>query len=304
MKKIAFVGVVAAWAAFADNGVTNTFTMTTANTPLTAHDYTESANWSDQALGAPTGGESYPTFTASTTPYFVKLPDDFKTTLITLNKGVFLLGDYLKINSVQSKTVAASGNGDYPFGGIIFGNMKLTKRYSTGSSTYLGALQVAGHFRPGAWDGGADGNQIYAHTGRFILRHDLFADNANPMREGAYHYSQGFIENGGFTIYGPKGAPANDSSWNLTADEVYAECPVRLSRDEVDRPVGAGHGHGKRRVASLHRNHAVRHRVLADVLVPKRQPHMVARQVPRRGWTDDGGQSGPQYGHRIRGQLL
>ena len=223
MKKIAFVGVVAAWAAFADNGVTNTFTMTTANTPLTAHDYTEPANWSDQALGAPMGGESYPTFTASTTPYFVKLPDDYKTTLITLNKGVFLLGDYLKINSVQSKTVAASGNGDYPFGGIIFGNMKLTKRYSTGSSTYLGALQVAGHFRPGAWDGGADGNQIYAHTGRFILRHDLFADNANPMREGAYHYSQGFIENGGFTIYGPKGAPENDSSWNLTTGEVYAE---------------------------------------------------------------------------------
>ena len=58
MKKIVFVGVVAAWAAFADNGVTNTFTMTTANTPLTAHDYTEPANWSDQALGAPMGGES------------------------------------------------------------------------------------------------------------------------------------------------------------------------------------------------------------------------------------------------------
>ena len=35
--KIAFMGVVAAWVAFADNGVTNTFTMTTANTTYPGH---------------------------------------------------------------------------------------------------------------------------------------------------------------------------------------------------------------------------------------------------------------------------
>ena len=58
MKKIAFVGVVAAWAAFADNGVTNTFTMTTANTPLTAYDYETLAYWSDKSLGVPTGKEA------------------------------------------------------------------------------------------------------------------------------------------------------------------------------------------------------------------------------------------------------
>ena len=224
--KIAFMGVVAAWAAFADNGVTNTFTMTTANTPLTAYDYETLAYWSDQSLGVPTGKEAHAKFSAvanAGSPYFVKVPANFKTTLLTINKGAFLLGDYLKANSAENKTTSITGNTDYPYGGIVFGDLKITKLYSTGSSSYIGNLEVAGHIRPGAWDGGADGNQIYAHTGPVVLRHDLFADSADAVRPRAYEYSKSFIENGGFTIYGPKGAPANDSSWNLTSGEVYAE---------------------------------------------------------------------------------
>ena len=57
--KIAFMGVVAAWAAFADNGVTNTFTMTTANTPLTAYDYETLAGAGDIAV-TPFPGDARP----------------------------------------------------------------------------------------------------------------------------------------------------------------------------------------------------------------------------------------------------
>ena len=218
--------VAASCAALADNGVTNTFTMTTANTPLTAYDYETLAYWSDQSLGVPAGKEAHAKFTAvanAGSPYFVKVPANFKTTLLTINKGAFLLGDYLKANSAENKTTSITGNTDYPYGGIVFGDLKITKLYPTGSSSYIGNIEVAGHIRPGAWEGGADVGQMYAHTGNVTLRHDLFADSADPVRPRAYEYTVSFIENGGFTIYGPKGAPANDSSWNLTADEVYLE---------------------------------------------------------------------------------
>ena len=241
-KVVTMISVVVTYVAFADNGVTNTFNMTTANTPFTAYDYTEPTHWSNAALGAPVGSEAYPTFKVSTTPYFVKLPDGFKTTLITLNKGAFLLGDYLKINSAENKATATGGNADYPYGGLIFGDLKITKLYSAGKSSYMGGLSVAGHIRPGAWDGGVDGDQIYAHTGRVTLRHDLFADSANPVREGAYHYTMPFIESGGFTVYGPKGALANDSSWNLTAGEVYAEYAGAGDHAVVPGQVVAGTG--------------------------------------------------------------
>lgn len=217
---------VAACAAFADNVVTNTFTMTAANTPITAYDYRTPGNWQYQDRGAPMGALAQVTFNASadaSAPYFVKLPDDFKISALYMNKGAFLLGSCLKFSRPGSPASFVEGDVDYPYGGIIFGDLKVTKRLSSDSLNAMRAFELAGHFRPGAYEGGTDGTQQYAHTGLVTLRHDLFADSANPVREGAYHYSMSFLENGGFVIYGPKGAPANDSSWNLTANEVYAE---------------------------------------------------------------------------------
>ena len=217
-------GLAATCVAAADTGVTNTFKVTTANTPIAAYDYELSANWNDAALGAPVGEEAKATFNSNNekTPYFVKLPENFKTTMLTFNKGAFLLGDYLKINSAQNKSTSVGGDLNYPYGGIIFGDFKITKLHSSGGGNHIFG-QIAGHIRPGAWDGGTDVDGMYAYISSVVLRHDLFADDANPMRGNAYHYSKTFTENGGFTVYGPKGASANDSSWNLTSDKVYLE---------------------------------------------------------------------------------
>ena len=200
--------------------------MTAANTPITAYDYEMSGNWYYPDRGAPMGAQGNVTFNASadaSAPYFVKLPDDFEISALYMNKGAFLLGNCLKFNVPGSKAGGVEGNVEYPYGGILFGDLKVTKLYSSGSVNAMRALELAGHFRPGAYEDGTDTSQQYAHTGLVTLRHDLFADSANPVREGAYHCTSTFIENGGFMVYGPKGAPANDSSWNLTANEVYAE---------------------------------------------------------------------------------
>lgn len=210
------IGMAAACVALADNVVTNTWNAMTANTPLTAYDYSTAANWSNVTLGAPNGWDAKATFNNVTTPIFVRLPDDLRLSAYSFNNKTYFLGD-MTVSGYSAGTGSGSFASDLSNGSILFGDLRNTKIKNT---IYMGG-HIAGHFRPGKWYEGTGPG--YAHTSRFVMRCDLFADDTNPVREGPYHYNGSAIENGGFWLVGPRGAEAQDCAWTLTNESPYLQ---------------------------------------------------------------------------------
>ena len=218
MKTLVFAACSAAGLAAGAAVCTNTWNVLTANTPLTAYDWSEASNWKNAALGAPNGWNAKATLGSASAPVFVRTPDDLKLSAYSVNNYIYLLGNM----TVSGYPGIGTGNGsfttDLGYGGIIFGDLRNTKVQD--KTIYMGG-QIAGHFRPGKWyDGTAAG---YAHTSRFVMRCDLFADDTNPVREGPYHWSGTPIENGGFWLVGPRGADAQDCVWTLTDQSPYLQ---------------------------------------------------------------------------------
>ena len=237
MKTLVFAACSAACLAVGATVCTNTWNVLTANTPIAAYDWSEASNWKTPALGAPDGWNAKATLGSATAPVFIRTPDDLKLSAFSVNNYIYLLGNMTVSGYPGIGTGSGSFTTDLGYGGIIFGDIRNTKVQD--KTIYMGG-QIAGHFRPGKWyDGTAAG---YAHTSRFVMRCDLFADDTNPVREGPYHWSGNPIENGGFWLVGPRGADAQDCAWTLTDQSPYLQYAGEGTHGVVPGTVVTGDG--------------------------------------------------------------
>lgn len=207
----------------------NTFKFTAANTPRSAYDWNTAANWTDGTLGVPDGWDAKAVFpVADTAPYFVTADTTPKVSDFKFNQRVYYIGDLdtgthkTKSGSALFEGHASLVNGHLDDGSYIFGDLTSTKRAGSAKQCYYGPFQLAGHFRPGAFVDGTS-SAAYAQVDMIVMRMDLFADDTNPVRTEPYHYNIRFIENGGFTLVGPRGADAHVSAWNLEAGSPYLQ---------------------------------------------------------------------------------
>ena len=216
--------IVAARAFAVDNVVTNTFKATLAsNTPLTPYEWESSSIWQDEALGAPFGWGAKADM-AKELPlecFYVFPEGGLRLSGLRLKRG-FYLGDVS--TGEYSDTARGSLTIDtyFPAGAYLYGNYHPISR-TTSLREWVSSVQIAGRVIPG-FEAPASVPK-FDLTGTLIVRHDLFAESADPVRQGVisdftqYSHTMG----GSLIIAGPKGAAAKTSNWSQTAGSVFVK---------------------------------------------------------------------------------
>lgn len=221
---VAALSAVAAVTGFAaDNVVENKFKTTlSSNTPLTAYDWSSPALWQDEAKGAPFGWGAKATMpTELPLECFYTFPEGgLKLSYLQIKRGHYL-GDVYTSEFPDGTRDTFQMDSYLPAGADLYGNYHPTFRGTNPS--YLSGVQVAGRIIPGFE---APATKVsFALTGLVQIRHDLFAESSDPVREGVVY---GFAQyqhtmNGSLAIVGPKGAAALNQNWKQTAGSAFIQ---------------------------------------------------------------------------------
>lgn len=209
---VSILGVYALGLAQAEN-ITNTWNNVAANTPQTAHAWTEIGNWSYSERGVPNGANAGASFNvAHTDDVFIRLPDDLALGWYVVHAGgnnLYLLGDTLSVESSARALLSGSTS-------VIYADMDVKaadNRLGNGSNLHLaGDLSFSG----------ASG-RLYFN----LLRHrfDLFAKQAGELRSSSVTTTSAAPQSlgGGYFVYAPRGAAKQTGSWNQTEGSPYLQ---------------------------------------------------------------------------------
>ena len=208
---VALLGVLASGIAHAGN-MTNTWNNLTANTPRTAHDWTEPDNWYNREIGIPNGVNAGVQFNvAHTDDVFIRLPNDLTLGYYVVYAGgnnLYLLGDTLSVESSARAVLSGAKS-------VIYADMDVkTSDNRLGNS---GNLHVAG-------DLSFSGTSPRPYFNSVRHRFDLFAKQAGAQRSS--HFTTTAPPQslgGGYFVYAPRGAAEQTGSWNQTEGSPYLQ---------------------------------------------------------------------------------
>lgn len=201
----ALLGVVGVGQAWGADGV---WTRNVANTPATAYDWTDSANWRD---GEIPGANEKATVTSLGSPAtYIRLPDSgISLTNLQAGANAIFLGGPVTMNWLaESGHSALNGAGTARlYGGLVAGQ----------NVCYASNVQIAGKARCEAY------NLIFS-SGTICFRHDLFAESAGEVRDGDYELGSYQLNPGSASckFYTPVGADACTGTWKLTEGSPFA----------------------------------------------------------------------------------
>ena len=193
--------------------ITNTWKNVAANTPQTAHEWTEIGNWNYNDRGIPNGAGAGVQFTvAHTTDVFVQLPENLALGHLRTYAGgnnLYLLGDTM---SVETSARAELNGG----AAVIYADMDIKatdNRLGNG-----GNLHVAGDLS----FSGASGRPYF---NSFSHRFDLFAKQVGELRSSHVTTTAAAPQSyaGGYFVYAPRGAAQQTGSWNQTEGSPYLQ---------------------------------------------------------------------------------
>lgn len=186
---------------------TDTWQTTTANnTPATALDWTDGANWS---LGyAPADGDAVK-WTARAGAQYVRLPDDLTLGGLDLVNDTYLIGERLVFSS--------AGPGTWPraYNGWIFADVT-TAKASGEKSAWMGNNYFCGRLL-------ATYERIIPASGTMFHRVDRYATSSNPLRTDDLQVASNLSihpGNASYAVY-VEGAAASSSAWSQTAGSPY-----------------------------------------------------------------------------------
>lgn len=227
---------------FAAERVTNTWDKAMApggNAPGTAYEWTNTANWqikSDAAI--PDGVAAGASIQYDSKIRFIAFPMTANgTRKVTLSKfdascvNDRFLGDidFVRSNGDRNRCTCGHANP------IVYGNVTyLGPNSSAENYEYLGG-NIAGRIIIGPLANAAMSTCVK-------LRTDLFAEDANPVRQPVFPTDFSFdIDNGGIWLYGPRGSEAKSVAYDVTSDSPFAKA---AGADEAVAPgatvTGAG----------------------------------------------------------------
>ena len=182
-----------------------TWINSTANTPDTAYNWDDAANWQN---GLVASNDYDVTMNPSAGPVFIRVPAGRRIRKFTANNKVYLLDGPLEIASTGSNDANRGSLNVYnPYCDIAVPSDEKTMPYCS-SVFYCGRL-----FNDSAV-------RMTLSSGSMGYRFDRFAREAGETREESIgHSGEG---NGTISFYGPVGADAQQGTWRLTAGSPYA----------------------------------------------------------------------------------
>ncbi|MGN0853228.1 MAG: hypothetical protein ACI4Q3_07600 [Kiritimatiellia bacterium] len=209
MKKTAvlslmLVGFVAPVAAYETNVWQTT---TVGNTPETALDWLDSANWS---LGSPPAAGDSVSFASRSGVQYVRLPENLTLCDLRLVENTYLVGERLVFSS------AGAGTNPRVYNGWIFADVTMTT-VADEKSPWVGGNYFCGRLI-------APYDSIIPASGMVCHRLDRYATSSNPLRTDDLQGGETAVVlhpgNASYAVYAA-GAAASASAWSQTEGSPY-----------------------------------------------------------------------------------
>ena len=179
------------------------------NTPATAYDWTDAANWQDGRV--PADGDAV-VFPQNGGVYFVRMPDELKIGSMTVAGNARLLGERLVVTDLgANKRATLQG------GGVIYADFQFGQPGDVMVTHYIGGINLAGRIV-------ADVSEVISAWGDELHRLDLYATTSNPLRTDDFQLTKPMHPgSGNVGVYAPEGADACTGVWSQTAGSPYLQ---------------------------------------------------------------------------------
>ena len=179
------------------------------NTPATAYDWSDSANWKDGAV--PADGDAV-VFPQNGGVYFVRMPDELKLGGMNVAGNARLLGERLVITDLGLNTRATLQGG-----GVIYADIQMGQPGDVMTTHYLANINLAGRIV-------ADVSEVISAWSDTLHRLDFYATTSDPLRTDDFQLTKSMHPgSGNVGIYAPEGAEACTGTWSQTAGSPYLQ---------------------------------------------------------------------------------